>query len=151
MPEVALVAILDADKEGFLRCERSLTQTAGRAARNVNGRVIMYADTITESMQIAIEETGRRREIQEAYNEKHGIIPKTIEKSVRDLITISQKADPDQMKMEKDLESMSRKELEKLAQKLTKQMKKAAAELDFETAAQVRDQLMEVRKMLNDF
>ena len=111
----------------------------------------MYADTITESMQIAMEETGRRREIQEAYNEKHGIIPKTIEKSVRDLITISQKADPDQMKLEKDLESMSRKELEKLAQKLTKQMKKAAAELDFETAAQVRDQLMEVRKMLNDF
>ena len=151
IPEITLVAILDADKEGFLRSATSLIQTIGRAARNAEGRVIMYADTITESMQIAIEETGRRREIQEAYNEKHGIIPKTIEKSVRDLITISQKADPDQMKLEKDLESMSRKELEKLAQKLTKQMKKAAAELDFETAAQVRDQLMEVRKMLNDF
>ena len=151
IPEITLVAILDADKEGFLRSATSLIQTIGRAARNAEGRVIMYADTITESMQIAMEETGRRREIQEAYNEKHGIIPKTIEKSVRDLITISQKADPDQMKLEKDLESMSRKELEKLAQKLTKQMKKAAAELDFETAAQVRDQLMEVRKMLNDF
>ena len=151
IPEITLVAILDADKEGFLRSETSLIQTIGRAARNAEGHVIMYADNMTDSMRMAIDETMRRREIQMKYNEEHGITPQTIKKAVRDLISISKKADGNSGDIEKDLESMSRKELEKLAQKLTKQMKKAAAELDFETAAQVRDQLMEVRKMLNDF
>ena len=150
IPEITLVAILDADKEGFLRSATSLIQTIGRAARNSEGHVIMYADTITDSMQVAIDETQRRRVIQEAYNKEHGITPKTIEKSVRDLIAISQKADSEQMKIEKDVESMSKDELEKLGAKLTKKMKKAAAELDFETAAELRDQLLEVKKALND-
>ena len=110
----------------------------------------MYADNMTDSMRLAIEETKRRREIQEAYNEEHGIIPKTIEKPVRDLISISQKADTSELQMEKDPESMSRQELEKAAEKLNKKMKKAAAELDFETAAVLRDQLVEIKKALND-
>ena len=150
IPEITLVAILDADKEGFLRSETSLIQTIGRAARNSEGHVIMYADNMTDSMRLAIEETKRRREIQEAYNEEHGIIPKTIEKPVRDLISISQKADTSEMQMEKDPESMSKQELEKTAEKLNKKMKKAAAELDFETAAILRDQLVEIKKALNE-
>ena len=150
IPEITLVAILDADKEGFLRSATSLIQTIGRAARNVDGHVIMYADTITDSMQIAIEETKRRRNIQEAYNQEHGITPKTIQKSVRDLISISQKVEAEEMQMDKDLESMSKNELEKLAAKMTKQMKKAAAELDFEKAAELRDQLIEVKRALNE-
>ena len=150
IPEITLVAILDADKEGFLRSETSLIQTIGRAARNSEGHVIMYADTVTDSMRLAIEETKRRRAIQEAYNEEHGIIPKTIEKPVRDLISISQKTDTSELQMEKDPESMSKQELEKTAEKLNKKMKKAAAELDFETAAVLRDQLVEIKKALND-
>ena len=150
IPEIALVAILDADKEGFLRSETSLIQTIGRAARNAEGHVIMYADKITESMQLAIDETQRRREIQMRYNEKHGITPKTIQKSVRDLISISKKVAAEEMRLEKDPESMSQKELEKLIADLTKQMKKAAAELNFEAAAELRDKLVELKKMLND-
>ena len=150
IPEITLVAILDADKEGFLRSETSLIQTIGRAARNSEGHVIMYADAMTDSMRMAIEETKRRREIQMKYNEEHGIIPKTIQKAVRDLIRISQKIDTKEMDIEKDLESMSREELEKLAGKITKQMKKAAAELNFEDAALLRDKLIEVKKALND-
>ena len=147
IPEITLVAILDADKEGFLRSETSLVQTIGRAARNVEGHVIMYADTITESMQKAMDETSRRREIQMKYNEKHGITPKTIQKSVRDLISISKKVAASEMKMEKDPESMSAKELEKLIADVTKQMKKAAAELNFEAAAELRDKLIELKKL----
>ena len=150
IPEITLVAILDADKEGFLRSETSLIQTIGRAARNAEGHVIMYADDITESMQKAIDETKRRREIQMKYNEEHGITPKTIQKSVRDLISISKKVAAEELRMEKDLESMSRKELEKLTADLTKQMKKAAAELNFEAAAELRDKLIDLKKMLND-
>ena len=150
IPEITLVAILDADKEGFLRSETSLIQTIGRAARNVEGHVIMYADAITESMQKAIDETKRRREIQMKYNEEHGITPKTIQKSVRDLISISKKVAAEELRMEKDPESMSRKELEKLTADLTKQMKKAAAELNFEAAAELRDKLIDLKKMLND-
>ena len=150
IPEITLVAILDADKEGFLRSETSLIQTIGRAARNAEGHVIMYADKITESMQLAIDETQRRREIQMRYNEKHGITPKTIQKSVRDLISISKKVAAEEMRLEKDPESMSQKELEKLIADLTKQMKKAAAELNFEAAAELRDKLVELKKMLND-
>lgn len=150
IPEVSLVAILDADKEGFLRSETSLIQTIGRAARNAEGHVIMYADKITESMQLAIDETQRRREIQMRYNEEHGITPKTIQKSVRDLISISKKVAAEEMRLEKDPESMSQKELEKLIADLTKQMKKAAAELNFEAAAELRDKLVELKKMLND-
>ena len=150
IPEITLVAILDADKEGFLRSETSLIQTIGRAARNSEGHVIMYADTITESMQMAIDETKRRREIQMKYNEEHGITPQTIQKSVRDLISISKKVAAEEMRMEKDPESMSAKELEKLIGDLTKQMKKAAAELNFEAAAELRDKLMELKKMLHD-
>ena len=149
IPEITLVAILDADKEGFLRSETSLIQTIGRAARNSEGHVIMYADTITESMQMAIDETKRRREIQMKYNEEHGITPQTIQKSVRDLISISKKVAAEEMRMEKDPESMSAKELEKLIGDLTKQMKKAAAELNFEAAAELRDKLMELKKMLH--
>ena len=147
IPEITLVAILDADKEGFLRSETSLVQTIGRAARNVEGHVIMYADTITESMQKAMDETSRRREIQMKYNEEHGITPKTIQKSVRDLISISKKVAASEMKMEKDPESMSAKELEKLIADVTKQMKKAAAELNFEAAAELRDKLIELKKL----
>ena len=150
IPEVSLVAILDADKEGFLRSETSLIQTIGRAARNAEGHVIMYADTITESMQMAIDETKRRREIQMKYNEEHGITPQTIKKSVRDLISISKKVAAEEMRLEKDPESMSVKELEKLISDMTKQMKKAAAELNFEAAAELRDKLVELKKALND-
>ena len=150
IPEITLVAILDADKEGFLRSETSLIQTIGRAARNVDGHVIMYADMVTDSMRMAIEETRRRREIQMKYNEEHGITPKTIQKAVRDLISISQKVDKEEMQMEKDPESMSKDELEKLVKDITKKMKKAAAELDFESAAELRDRLIELKKVLND-
>ena len=150
IPEITLVAILDADKEGFLRSETSLIQTIGRAARNAEGRVIMYADRITDSMRVAIDETKRRREIQMAYNEEHGITPQTIKKAVRDLISISKKVEAEKMRLEKDPESMSYDELEKLINKLTKQMKKAAADLNFEMAAELRDQLVELKKYLND-
>ena len=142
------MAILDADKEGFLRSETSLIQTIGRAARNSEGHVIMYADTITDSMRLALDETERRRAIQMAYNEEHGITPKTIRKSVRDLISISKKVAREEMQLKKDPESMSRKELEKLIQDVEKKMKKAAAELNFEAAAQLRDQMVELKKML---
>ena len=150
IPEITLVVILDADKEGFLRSGTSLIQTIGRAARNSEGHVIMYADTMTDSMQMAIDETMRRREIQMTYNQEHGITPQTIKKAVRDLISISQKVDTGEMLMEKDVESMSREELEKTVEKVTKQMKKAAAELNFEAAAELRDQLIELKKALND-
>ena len=142
IPEITLVAILDADKEGFLRSETSLIQTIGRAARNSEGHVIMYADTITDSMRLALDETERRRAIQMAYNEEHGITPKTIRKSVRDLISISKKVAREEMQLKKDPESMSKKELEKLIQDVEKKMKKAAAELNFEAAAQLRDQMV---------
>ena len=148
IPEITLVAILDADKEGFLRSETSLIQTIGRAARNSEGHVIMYADTITDSMRLALDETERRRAIQMAYNEEHGITPKTIRKSVRDLISISKKVAREEMQLKKDPESMSKKELEKLIQDVEKKMKKAAAELNFESAAQLRDQMVELKKML---
>ena len=150
IPEITLVAILDADKEGFLRSETSLIQTIGRAARNAQGHVNIYSDKITESMQLAIDETKRRREIQMKYNEEHGITPKTIQKSVRDLISISKKVAAEELKLEKDPESMSVKELKKLIADLTKQMKKAAAELNFESAAELRDKLTELKKMLNE-
>ncbi len=148
IPEITLVAILDADKEGFLRSETSLIQTIGRAARNSEGHVIMYADTITDSMRLALDETERRRAIQMAYNEEHGITPKTIRKSVRELISISKKVAKEEMQLKKDPESMSKKELEKLIQDVEKKMKKAAAELNFEAAAQLRDQMVELKKML---
>ncbi len=150
IPEITLVAILDADKEGFLRSEVSLIQTIGRAARNSEGRVIMYADTITDSMHIAIEETERRREIQEKYNQEHGITPQTIQKSVRDLISISKEIAQKDLQFEKDPESMSKKELEKLVADIEKKMKKAAAELDFETAAELRDRMIELKKQIHD-
>ncbi len=148
IPEITLVAILDADKEGFLRSETSLIQTIGRAARNADGRVIMYADVITDSMRRAIDETQRRRQIQNKYNEEHGITPTTIKKAVRDLIAISKAATESKADMEKDIESMSRKELEKLLKELSKQMHKAAAELDFEHAAQLRDRIIEIKKSM---
>ncbi|WP_033126813.1 excinuclease ABC subunit UvrB [Eubacterium sp. ER2] len=150
IPEITLVAILDADKEGFLRSETSLIQTIGRAARNAEGHVIMYADTITDSMRQAMDETQRRREIQMAYNEEHGITPTTIKKSVRDLISISKKVAAEEMRMEKDPESMSRKELEKLIKELEKQMRRAAADLNFEAAAELRDKMTELKKQLQD-
>ncbi|MEE3467563.1 MAG: excinuclease ABC subunit UvrB [Eubacterium sp.] len=150
IPEVQLVAILDADKEGFLRSETSLIQTIGRAARNVDGRVIMYADTETDSMHNAIRETNRRREIQAAYNEEHGITPQTIHKAVRDLIRISSKAEPTTDTIEKDAESMSYKELEKAAREMLKKMNRAATELDFESAARYRDQMMEYKKHMQE-
>ncbi len=150
IPEIALVAILDADKEGFLRSETSLIQTVGRAARNSEGRVLMYADTMTESMEKAITETNRRRSIQQAYNEAHNITPQTIKKAVRDLISISKAAETASMKMEKDPESMSRKELEKLIAKVKKQMQAAAAELNFEAAVELRDQMRELMKHLDE-
>lgn len=149
IPEITLVAILDADKEGFLRSATSLIQTIGRAARNSDGHVIMYADKITDSMQIAMDETQRRREIQTKYNEEHGITPQTIKKAVRDLISISKKVAAEELRMDKDPESMSKKELEKLIADLSKQMKKSAAELDFESAAELRDKLVELKKVLN--
>lgn len=148
IPEITLVAILDADKEGFLRSETSLIQTVGRAARNAEGHVIMYADTMTDSMKAAIEETKRRRQVQMEYNEKHGITPKTIHKSVRDLISISKKVSSEEMKLEKDPESMSEKELQAAIKDINKKMKKAAAELNFEVAAELRDQLIEFKKKL---
>lgn len=150
IPEITLVAILDADKEGFLRSETSLIQTVGRAARNADGRVIMYADKMTDSMNKAISETNRRREIQQQYNEKHGITPTTIKKAVRDLISISKKVDTKTIDIEKDPESMSKKELEKLVKDISKKMHTAAAELNFELAAQLRDQMVELKKHLNE-
>ena len=148
IPEITLVAILDADKEGFLRSETSLIQTIGRAARNSEGHVIMYADTMTDSMKRAIEETNRRRQIQQKYNEEHRITPTTIKKAVRDLIAISKAAEKDPRENEKDLESMDAKELNKLAKELQKKMHKAAAELNFEEAVVLRDRMLEVKKML---
>jgi excinuclease ABC subunit B len=148
IPEITLVAILDADKEGFLRSETSLIQTVGRAARNSEGHVIMYADKVTDSMRVAIEETNRRRAIQQHYNEEHGITPTTIKKSVRDLIAISKAAIEDEKDFKKDPESMDAKELEKLSKELTKKMHQAAAELNFEEAAKLRDRMVQVKKML---
>ncbi len=149
IPEVTLIAILDADKEGFLRSETSLIQTIGRAARNVQGHVIMYADTITRSMDRAISETNRRREIQDAYNKEHGITPKTIKKEIRDLIAIS--SDAVEEKEEKDVESMSKKELKKEIEKVTKKMNQAAADLNFEDAVIYRDKLKELKIALRDY
>ncbi len=148
IPEISLVAILDADKEGFLRSETSLVQTIGRAARNADGHVVMYADTITDSMRRAIDETKRRRAIQEAYNKEHGITPQTIRKAVRDLIAISKEVTKEQAGFEKDPESMSQKELENLIRKTEKQMRRAAADLNFEAAAELRDQMTELKKHL---
>ena len=150
IPEITLVAILDADKEGFLRSETSLIQTIGRAARNSEGHVIMYADTITDSMRVAIDETNRRRQIQRAYNEEHGITPTTIKKAVRDLIAISKAAEKAPSADEKDLESMSEKELNKLVKEIQRKMHQAAAELNFEEAAVLRDRMLEVKKALLD-
>lgn len=150
IPEITLVAILDADKEGFLRSETSLIQTIGRAARNSEGRVIMYADKITDSMRIAIDETSRRREIQDAYNQAHGITPTTIKKAVRDLISISRDVAETEQVLMKDPESMDKKELEKLIAGVEKQMKAAAADLNFEAAAQLRDKMVELKKNLED-
>ena len=150
IPEISLVAILDADKEGFLRTETSLIQTIGRAARNAEGHVIMYADTITGSMKKAIDETQRRRKIQEEYNKENKITPQTIKKSVRDLISITKVADSDRTgkEIEKDIESMSDKELKKLKTLLEKNMHRAAAELNFEEAAMLRDKIIEVNKQI---
>ncbi|HOO27270.1 MAG TPA: helicase-related protein, partial [Lachnospiraceae bacterium] len=150
IPEITLVAILDADKEGFLRSETSLIQTVGRAARNADGHVIMYADTMTDSMRHAIDETNRRRKLQQAYNEEHGITPQTIKKAVRDLISISREIAKEEIRFEKDPESMNRKELEKLIEQISKKMKKAAAELDFETAAELRDKMISLKKQLKE-
>ena len=150
IPEIALVAILDADKEGFLRSEISLVQIIGRAARNSEGHVIMYADKITDSMRYAINETERRRAIQQQYNDEHGITPQTIKKAVRDIISISKKVESSTDEIKKDIESMSIKELEKLAAKLSKKMNVAAAELNFELAAQLRDQIIEIKKNIAD-
>ena len=151
IPEITLIAILDADKEGFLRSETSLIQTIGRAARNVDGHVVMYADTITDSMRRAIDETERRRAIQMKYNEEHGITPQTIKKAVRDLISISKKVAAEELRMEKDPESMSKEELEKLIRDVSKQMRKAAAELNFEAAAELRDKMIELKQMYQEF
>ena len=150
IPEITLVAILDADKEGFLRSETSLIQTIGRAARNADGHVIMYADTITGSMNRAITETERRRAIQMKYNEEHGIVPQTIKKKVRDLISISKKIEEDSSKIIKDAESMSEAELKAVIKELTKKMNQAAVELNFETAAKLRDEIIELKKHLVD-
>ncbi|MCI9149356.1 MAG: excinuclease ABC subunit UvrB [Lachnospiraceae bacterium] len=150
IPEITLVAILDADKEGFLRSETSLIQTIGRAARNSNGHVIMYADTVTDSMRAALEETERRRSLQEAYNKEHGITPKTIEKSVHDLIAVSKKVAKEEYEFKKDPESMSRKELEKVIADVQKKMQHAAADLNFEAAAELRDKMIELKSMLRD-
>ncbi|MCI8510441.1 MAG: excinuclease ABC subunit UvrB, partial [Lachnospiraceae bacterium] len=148
IPEITLVAILDADKEGFLRSETSLIQTVGRAARNADGHVIMYADTVTDSMKAAIDETNRRRDIQKRYNEEHGITPQTIKKAVRELISISRAAERGEEDFQKDPESMDAKELTKLAKELAKKMRQAAAELNFEEAAKLRDRMKEVKQML---
>lgn len=150
IPEITLVAILDADKEGFLRSETSLIQTIGRAARNSEGHVVMYADVMTDSMRNAIEETNRRREIQEAYNKEHGITPTTIKKAVRDLIAVSKAVAETEVKLKKDPESMSKKELKNLIAQLEKQMRQAAADLNFEQAAELRDKMIELKKNLAD-
>ena len=150
IPEISLVAILDADKEGFLRSETSLIQTIGRAARNAEGHVIMYADNMTDSMRAAIQETNRRREIQNKYNEEHGITPQTIKKAVRELISISKVIAKEEVNFEKDPESMSREELEKLIAKVQKKMKQAAADLNFEAAADLRDKMAELKRQLAD-
>ena len=150
IPEISLVAILDADKEGFLRSATSLIQTIGRAARNADGHVIMYADTVTDSMRIAIDETNRRRKIQMQYNEEHGITPQTIKKAVRELISISKVIAKEELRFEKDPESMSRQELEKLIADVQKKMQKAAADLNFEAAAELRDKMLELKKNLNE-
>ena len=150
IPEITLVAILDADKEGFLRSETSLIQTIGRAARNVEGHVIMYADVMTDSMKIAIDETMRRRSVQEEYNKEHHITPQTVKKAVRDLISISKSVAETEEKLEKDPESMSRKELEKLIKEVEKKMRKAAADLNFEAAAGLRDKMVELKKNLEE-
>ena len=150
IPEITLVAILDADKEGFLRSEVSLIQTIGRAARNSEGHVIMYADVMTDSMKKAIEETERRRTIQEAYNKEHGITPTTIKKAVRDLITVSKAVAETEDRLQKDPESMSRKELQGLIRKVEKQMRAAAADLNFEQAAELRDKMVELKKSLEE-
>lgn len=150
IPEISLVAVLDADKEGFLRSETSLIQTIGRAARNAEGHVIMYADNMTDSMRAAIDETERRRSIQQKYNEANGIAPKTIKKAVRDLISISRVIEKEELKFEKDPESMDREELQKLIDKVQKQMKKAAADLNFEAAAELRDKMVELKTRLHD-
>ena len=150
IPEITLVAILDADKEGFLRSQTSLIQTTGRAARNTGGHVLMYADRITDSMDVAISETNRRRAIQQRYNEEHGITPQTIKKAVRDLIAISKAAERDDKEWEKDPESMSKKELTALINKITKNMHSAAAELNFELAAKLRDKLVKLKQQLNE-
>jgi excinuclease ABC subunit B len=150
IPEISLVAILDADKEGFLRSETSLIQTIGRAARNAEGHVIMYADNMTDSMRAAIQETNRRREIQNKYNEEHGITPQTIQKAVRELISISKVIAKEEVNFEKDPESMSREELEKLIAKVQKKMKQAAADLNFEAAADLRDKMAELKRQLAD-
>ncbi|MCI8691185.1 MAG: excinuclease ABC subunit UvrB [Lachnospiraceae bacterium] len=151
IPEISLVAILDADKEGFLRSATSLIQTIGRAARNAEGHVVMYADTITDSMRVALDETNRRREIQMKYNEENGITPQTIKKAVRDLIAISKVVAREEMRFEKDPESMSKKELEKLIAEVQKKMQKAAADLNFEAAAELRDKMIELKEKLRDF
>lgn len=148
IPEISLVAILDADKEGFLRSETSLIQTVGRAARNAEGHVIMYADRVTDSMRLAISETNRRREIQKKYNEEHGITPQTIKKAVRDLISISKVIAQEEIRFEKDPESMDKKELNKLIENIQKQMKQSAADLNFEAAAELRDKMVELKKQL---
>ncbi len=150
IPEISMVAILDADKEGFLRSETALVQTIGRAARNVNGHVIMYADMMTDSMKNAISETNRRRRIQQEYNEEHGITPKSVQKAVRDLISISKEIAKEEMRIEKDPESMDIKELEKLIAQVKKKMQQAATDLDFETAAELRDKMLMLRKQLED-
>lgn len=150
IPEITLVAILDADKEGFLRSEVSLIQTIGRAARNSEGHVIMYADVMTDSMKKATQETERRRNIQEAYNKEHGITPTTIKKAVRDLITVSKAVAETEVKMKKDPESMSRKELMKLIAQVEKQMRAAAADLNFEQAAELRDKMLELKRNLQE-
>ena len=150
IPEISLVAILDADKEGFLRSATSLIQTIGRAARNAEGHVIMYADTITDSMRMALDETSRRREIQQKYNEEHGITPQTIKKAVRELISISKAIAKEELRFEKDPESMNRKELEKLISEIQKKMQTAGAELNFEAAAELRDKMLELKKSLQE-
>ena len=151
IPEITLVAILDADKEGFLRSETSLVQTIGRAARNVDGHVIMYADTITDSMRHAIDETNRRRKIQDAYNKEHGITPQSIKKDIRDLISLDTGENVTTKEREKDPESMTKKELNAEIARLTKKMNKAAMELNFEEAAVLRDELKELKIALRDY
>jgi excinuclease ABC subunit B len=150
IPEISLVAILDADKEGFLRSATSLIQTVGRAARNSEGHVVMYADTITDSIQTTLDETARRRAIQQKYNEENGITPQTIKKAVRDLISISKAVAKEEQTFEKDPESMNEKELTKLIASVEKNMRKAAADLNFEAAAELRDKMLNLKKILND-